>query len=149
MSKRNMSPSHWEMNLEPCMSMHGCTAVTLVSQDTGNGSCHCRRNSGAGDICWHPPHADKSRLELQGCRAAAGMCRGMSLTFTLARSDAAVSKPSHSSEMPDLFHVFRHPAHEGIGRYGRRISLSPLDCTGMSLERASTFLCPFPPSRLH
>lgn len=29
----------------------------------------------------------------------------MSLTFTLACSDAAVGKHSHSSEMPGLFHL--------------------------------------------
>lgn len=34
--------------------------------------------------------------------------------------------------------VLRHPVHNEIERHGRKISLSPLDCTGMSVERVST-----------
>lgn len=34
--------------------------------------------------------------------------------------------------------ALRHLAQNETGRHGRKISLSPLDCTGMSLERVST-----------
>lgn len=60
-SKRCVSPSHREMNLEPCMD-RGCSDP-VCHRMQGMVNVTAGGAARAGELSWCPPHADKSRLD--------------------------------------------------------------------------------------
>lgn len=149
-SKRDVSPSHLEMNFEPCRD-HECTAVTLCVTECREWLVSLQEGQqgleSSADALPMLTNASWIGHGTPGLRSSYRNVQRNDPDFHpgVEQCGSQQTQPHFRDARLNPF-VFRHPVHQGIGRYRRRISLSPLDSTGMSLERVSTLLDPFPPS---